>query len=229
MSGGAAEVLDLVLSGSPEVWGPAALSLRCAALAALIALPLGVPLGLALGTGRGGWRRPLRAAVDAGLAVPTTAVALVLYLLLSRRGWFGPLGLLFSPTAIVIGQCLICLPVVLLLTADAASELDPRAMRTARTLGAGPFRRAAWLAGEVRGSILAAVLSAFGRAAGELGVALILGGNIRGETRTLTTAIALETGKGEFERALALGAVLVVLALAVVFTVRLLAPRRASA
>ena len=222
-------VLDLVLSGSPEIWGPAGLSLRCAALAALAAVPVGIPLGLLVGAGPARWRRPLRALVDAGLAVPTTAVALVCYLLLSRRGWFGEAGLLFTPSAIVLGQMLVSLPVLVMLTADAAAALDPRVHWTARTLGATRARRALWYAGEIRGSLLAALLAAFGRAAGELGVALILGGNIRGETRTLTTAITLETARGEFERAVALGALLVAFALAVIVAVRLAAPRRAGA
>ncbi len=222
-------VLDLLLAGSPEVWEPAGMSLRCAAAAALLAAPLGIPLGLLAGAGPARWRRPLRAAADAGLAVPTTAIALVLYLLLSRRGWFGPLGLLFTPTAVILGQTLVALPVLVMCTADAAAALDPRVHWTARTLGAPPLRRAIWYAGEVRGSLLAGLLAAFGRAAGELGAALILGGNIKGETRTLTTSITLETARGEFERAVALGLLLVVFALVVIVAVRFLAPRRAGA
>lgn len=229
MTGEAGGVLDLLLSGSPEVWGPAGLSLSCAAAAALLAAPAGIPLGLLVGAGPPRWRRGMRALVDAGLAVPTTAIALVLYLLLSSRGWFGEAGLLFTPVAIVLGQLLVALPVIVILVADAAASLDPRVHWTARTLGASGPRRVLWYAGEIRGSLLAALLTAFGRAAGELGVALILGGNIRGSTRTLTTAITLETARGDYERALALGAILVLLALAVVFTARLLAPRRAGA
>jgi tungstate transport system permease protein len=229
LTGEAPGVLDLLLAGSPEVWEPAGLSLRCALAAALLAAPVGIPLGLLAGAGPARWRRPLRAAADAGLAVPTTAIALVLYLLLSRRGWFGPLGLLFTPWAIVLGQLLVALPVLVMFTADSAAALDPRVHWTARTLGASPLRRALWYAGEIRGSLLAGLLAAFGRAAGELGAALLLGGNIRGETRTLTTAITLETAKGEFERAVALGIVLVVLALSVIVAVRLLAPRKGGA
>ncbi|HEU4394932.1 MAG TPA: ABC transporter permease [Planctomycetota bacterium] len=229
MSDPAPGVLDLLASGSGEIWEPAWLSLRCAAAAALLALPFGVPLGLLAGSGPSRWRRPVRAFVDAGLALPTTAIALVLYLLLSRRGWFGEAGLLFTPWAVILGQALVALPVVVMFTADAAASLDPRARWTALTLGATPLRRALWTCGEIRGSLLAGLLAAFGRAAGELGAALILGGNIRGETRTLTTAITLETAKGEFERAVALGIVLVAFAVAVIVSVRLLAPRRAGA
>lgn len=229
MSGDAAGVLDLVLSGSREIWEPAGLSLKCAAAAALLAAPLGILLGLLAGTGPARWRRPLRALVDAGLAIPTTAIALVLYLLLSRRGWFGEAGLLFTPWAVVAGQTLVALPVMVMFTADAAAALDPRAKWTALALGASPLRRALWTAGEIRGSLLAGLLAAFGRAAGELGAALILGGNIKGETRTLTTAITLETAKGEFERAVALGVLLVVFALAIIVAVRLAMPRKAGA
>ena len=94
-------------------------------VAALLAAPVGIPLGLLLGAGNGRWRRPLRALVDAGLAVPTTAVALVCYLLLSRRGWFGEAGLLFTPAAIIIGQLFVALPVMVILTADAAATTPP--------------------------------------------------------------------------------------------------------
>jgi tungstate transport system permease protein len=221
-------ILELLLSGSEEVWGPAAVSLKCAALAALLSAPPGLLLGLLVGVRGGRWARPQRAILDAGLAVPTTAIALVVYLLLSRRGWFGEAGLLYSTTAIVIGEALVALPVLMILTADAGAALDPRVHWTARTLGASPARRLLWYALEVRGTLLAAVLSAFGRAAGELGVALILGGNIRGKTRTLTTAITLETSKGEYERAVALGILLVVFALVIIVTVRLAAPRKAG-
>ena len=143
-----AGVLDLLLSGSPEVWGPAGLSLLCAAAAAVLATPLGIPAGLLAGAGPDRWRRPLRTVVDAGLAVPTTAIALVLYLLLARRGWFGSAGLLYTPSAIVLGQMLVALPVVVLVVADASASLDPRVHWTARTLGASRPRRMAWYAGE---------------------------------------------------------------------------------
>jgi tungstate transport system permease protein len=139
------------------------------------------------------------------------------------------MGLLYTPTAIVLGQTLVSLPVLTMFAADAAAALDPRVHWTARTLGASRARRTLWYAGEIRGSLLAGLLSAFGRAAGELGVALILGGNMKGETRTLTTAITLETEKGEYERAIALGVLLVALALAVIVAVRLAAPRKAGA
>lgn len=224
-----ADVLDLLLSGSSEVWGPARLSLLCGAASTLLAAGPALLLGLAVGVGRGPWRRPLRALVDAGLALPTTAVALVCYLLLSRRGPLGDWGLLFSWQAIVLGQSLVTFPVMMILAADGAAALRPEVHWTARTLGAGRFRRLLWYAGEVRGSLLAALLTAFGRATGELGVALILGGNIKGSTRTLTTAITLYTARGMFEQAVALGILLVLIALVVIVTVRLLLPARSGA
>ncbi|MHC4822098.1 MAG: ABC transporter permease [Planctomycetota bacterium] len=221
-------VWELFISGDPAIWNPLVVSVKCAAGAALLAVPVGVPVGLMLGLGRGRWSRVLRAVADAGLAIPTTVVALMVYLLLYRQGPLGGAGLLFSPTAIILGQALVAVPVVVLLVAEATAALDPRVRWTAMTLGAGPVRRTLWYAGEIRGHLLASALSAFGRAAGELGVALILGGNILGKTRTLSTAITVDLSRGLYERAVALGVLLLLLALGVIVLVRLVAPRRAG-
>lgn len=221
---GEPSVWELLISGDVGVWRPAGLSLFCGAASTLGAAPLAVPVGLAVGLGQGPWQRPLRAIVDAGLAIPTTAVALLCYLLLSRSGPLGSAGLLFSWQAIVLGQSLITFPVIVILVADGAAALPDRVHWTARTLGASPLRRLVWYAGEIRGTLLAALLTAFGRATGELGVALILGGNIKGSTRTLTTAITLYTARGMFEQAVALGVLLVLFALFVIVTIRLVTP-----
>lgn len=219
-----AGVWELLISGDASIWHPAGLSLACGSLSTLLAAPAGIAVGLLVGLGRGRWQRPLRAVVDAGLALPTTAVALVCYLLLSRNGPLGGSGLLFTWQAIVLGQTLITFPVIVILVADAAAALPDSARWTARTLGAARARRLVWYAGEIRATLLAALLTAFGRATGELGVALILGGNIKGSTRTLTTAITLYTARGMFEEAVALGVLLVLFALAVIVTVRLALP-----
>jgi tungstate transport system permease protein len=135
--------------------------------------------------------------------------------MLSRQGPLGPLGLLFTPLALVVGQSALALPVVTSYALSAVRSADPRVLPTARTLGAGPVAAVALLLREVKFAVVAAVVAGFGRVLSEVGVAMMLGGNIRGYTRTLTTAIALETSKGEFAFGLALGLVLMVVALAV--------------
>ena len=149
------------------------------------------------------------------MAVPTVVVGLFVYGFLSRQGPLGALGLLFTPTAIVIGGTLLASPIVANYTLASVQGADPRILPTARTLGAGRFRAAATLVAEIRFGVFAAVIAGFGRVVAEVGVAMMLGGNIRGYTRTMTTAIALETSKGEFSFGMALGIVLMTVALIV--------------
>ena len=149
------------------------------------------------------------------MAVPTVVVGLLVYGFLSRQGPLGALGLLFTPTAIVIGGTLLASPIVANYTFASVRGADPRILPTALTLGAGPFRTVATLMGEIRFGVFAAVIAGFGRVVAEVGVAMMLGGNIRGYTRTMTTAIALETSKGEFSFGMALGIVLMTVALIV--------------
>jgi tungstate transport system permease protein len=148
-------------------------------------------------------------------------VGLLLYLLLSRQGVFGPLHLLFTQTAMVIGQVLIALPVLIAFSLSAIQGADPRARETAVALGASAPRIAWTLLVEVRFALMAAVCNAFGRVVSEIGCSLMVGGNIAGVTRNIPTAIALETSKGEFAQGIALGIVLLVVALANQFGVRL--------
>jgi len=198
-----------------EVAGIAALSLRVAILATAAACALGLPFGVWLGTTALAGRRTLLLLLNAALAVPTVVVGLLIYLLLSRHGPLGGLGLLFTWRAIVIAEIVLAFPIAAALSAAAVQAADPRVRRTALTLGAGPVRAAWAVAREVRLPLLTAVAVAFGRVLSEVGAALIVGGNIRFQTRTLTTAVTLATSQGQFGFAIALGLVLLALALTV--------------
>lgn len=205
------------MSEGGEVLAIAGLSLRIAIIATLAGCAMGLPLGLWLGTTAFAGRRVLLLAVNTLLALPTVVIGLGLYLLLSRRGPLGELDLLFTWKAIVLAEMVLALPVAAALAATASQAADPRIMRTALTLGAGRLRATWSIAREIRTALIAAAVVAFGRVLSEVGAALIVGGNIRHETRTLTTAITLATSQGHFELAVALGLVLLALALTVNF------------
>ena len=191
-------------------------SLASATLASLLGVPLGTALALVPFRGRG----LVVAAFDSLLAVPTVVVGLAVYAALSRQGPAGGLGLLFTPWAVVAGQTLLILPIVVSLSRSAIAAVDPIFAETARTLGAGSWRTAGAVLREALPGVQGACGTALGRAIGEVGVSMMLGGNIAGFTRTMTTVIALETSKGEFELALALGIVLLAAAFAVNAAVR---------
>jgi tungstate transport system permease protein len=156
------------------------------------------------------------------LASPTVVVGLVLYLLLSRQGIFGSLHLLFTRKAMVLGQIIIALPVLVAFTLAAVQAADPRVQETTLSLGATRLRTALTTLAEVRFGVMAAVFSAFGRVVSEIGCSLMVGGNIAGFTRNIPTAIALETSKGEFAEGVALGFMLLVAALVVNFSLAFL-------
>jgi tungstate transport system permease protein len=208
-----------------EVAGIAALSLRIALLATILACLLGIPFGVWLGITTFAGRRGVLVLLNTALALPTVVVGLMIYLLLSRSGPLGALGLLFTWRAIVVAEIVLALPIAASLAAAAVQAVDPRVRRTALTLGAGPLRAAWSVAREARFALAAAVAVAFGRVLSEVGAALIVGGNIRSETRTLTTAITLSTSQGNFAFAVALGLVLLALALTVNALLQLLQGR----
>jgi len=207
--------LALLFSGDAEVYGIALLTLKVAIVATLVACGLGLPLGYFLATRRFWGRRAALTAVNTALAFPTVVVGLLLYSLLSRRGPLGGLGWLYTWQAIVVGDVLLALPIAAALSAAAVQGVDPRVRRTAETLGAGRWRTAWTVAREARFALAAVITAAFGQVVAEIGAAMIVGGNIRGSTRTLTTAVALHTSQGDFGLALALGFVLLAMALVV--------------
>ncbi|MBW1811752.1 MAG: ABC transporter permease [Deltaproteobacteria bacterium] len=212
---GIREGFSLLFSLDPEVWGPIRVSLTVALTSTVIAAALGLPFGLLVGLGRFRGRRAVVTVLNTLMALPTVLVGLVLYAFISRRGPIGSLDLLYSPTAMVIGQVILAFPIIAAFCAAAVERADPRIQQTVFGLGAGRLRAALVVAAENRAALAAAVAAGFGRVFAEVGISMMVGGNIRGYTRNITTGIAFETGKGEFALGVALGVVLLVVALAV--------------
>lgn len=205
--------LSMIVHLNGEVLHAVGTSLYTSLTAILFATLLGIPVGAAVGLGRFPGRQLCVTLLNTLMALPTVVVGLVLFGLFSRLGPLGPLGLLFTPVAMIVGQIVLATPIVANYTVASVAGADPRILPTAQTLGAGRMRGIVQLLLEVRFGVMAALVAGFGRVIAEVGVAMMLGGNIRGYTRTMTTAIALETSKGEFAFGLALGIVLLSVAL----------------
>ncbi|MCL5965604.1 MAG: ABC transporter permease [Deltaproteobacteria bacterium] len=203
-----ASAFRLIATFHPDVVSAARTSLVVSAWAIVFASLLGLPLGLAIGLSEFPLKRFAVTVLNSLVALPTVVVGLVVYGVISRQGPLGFLGLLFTPAAMVIGGSLLAAPIVANYALAAARGADPRILPTARTLGAGPVQAVVKFVAETRFGILAAVIAGFGRVISEVGVAMMLGGNIRGFTRTMTTAIALQTSMGEFAFGMALGIIL---------------------
>ena len=209
------EAFRLLFSGDRVLWGIVWVSIKVSILALIFAGPLAVVVGFLLAHVAFPGRRLLVILVQAFQSFPTVVVGLLLYLLLSRQGPLGALHLLFTQPAMILGQMVIAFPVLAAYTLTAVQGADPRAYETAASLGAGRLRAAMTTLWEVRFGVMAAVFMGFGRIVSEIGCSLMVGGNIAGLTRNIPTAIALETSKGEFAQGVALGIVLIVLALSV--------------
>ncbi len=209
---GFATAIKLLVRGDPETYSAVFTTLRISSISIMAALVIGIPLGFLLGYYQFPGKRQIHAVVDTLLALPTVVVGLFVYVLISRRGPLGRLGLLFTIPGIGIAQTILILPIVIALIATAVSNLDVRFRRTVLTLGAGKKRTAVTALYESRYGVIAAAIAAYGRAIGEVGVSMMIGGNIKWHTRTITTAIALETGKGQFAMGIALGLVLLLFA-----------------
>lgn len=199
----------------PELLEIIALSLRVSLTALLLSCAVGLPLGAALGVLRFPGRRALVVLLNALMGLPPVVLGLALYLVLSRSGPLGFLGLLFTPTAMIVAQWLLVTPIVAALTRQVVEDLHEEWEEEFRSLGAGRLRSLLELLYEARFQLATAVLAGFGRAIAEVGAVLIVGGNIAHVTRVMTTTIAMETNKGELALALALGIVLVGLSLVV--------------
>ena len=216
------DAFALFLRGDAEllqiIWLSIWLSLTSIALIA----PPSIALGVLLARLRFPGQRALVVLVQALLSFPTVVIGLAIYLLLSRRGPLGSFELLFTPTAIIIGYMVIAFPILVVFTVSAVQGADPRVFETARSLGASRTRAAFTTLWEVRFGIVAAVVNAFGRVVSEVGCAIMVGGNIAGLTRNMPTAIALETSKGNFAQGIALGMVLMALALGINIAMALL-------
>lgn len=200
--------LYLALSLNKELYEIVLVSLKVSSSSTLIASIFGVPLGMiiAFETFRG--KRLLITILNTMLALPTVAIGLFVYALISRRGIFGPLDLLYSQNAIILGQVILITPVIATFTIAAVNHIDARYRKTALTLGANRRQATFVVFREARYGIVAAIVAAFGRVISEVGISMMLGGNAKGFTRTITTAMALEYDKGEFVLAVALGVIL---------------------
>jgi tungstate transport system permease protein len=216
----------LLAALDPQVLAAVGVSLRVSLLATTLATVAGIPAGFAVAARRFPGRGALELVLNTLTALPTVVVGLLTYALLSRRGPLGPVGLLYTQSAMVIGETILIMPLMAALTVAVLSGADARIEETALTLGASRRRAALTVLAETRRGILAAVVTGFGRLISELGVALMVGGNIANSTRTMTTAIALETSKGEFAFGFALGLILLGLALAVNVAASVLTPAR---
>jgi tungstate transport system permease protein len=220
-----ATALSLIGSLDPELLGIVGLSLRVSLSASLVGLALGAPFGAWLAISRFPGRQAIIVLTNAFLGLPPVVVGLGLYLLLSRSGPLGSAGLLFTPAAMVMAQTLLATPIVVALVHRPASLLWVEYGDLARIDGLSSFRSIRLLFALGRASLLTAFLAAFGRAIAEVGAIIIVGGNISGYTRTMTTAIALETSKGDLPLALGLGLILLALSVAVSMTAFLLVGR----
>ncbi len=212
----------LLVRADPEVISAAKNSLHLAFWSTLVASTFGLPIGYLLATHKFRGRETAITLVNTLLGLPTVVIALVVYAFLSRQGLFGNFGLLFTPVGVIIGLVILATPIVTAFVLSALKEMDHRVRLTAFTLGAGPLRTTLTVLAEIRYGVMASILAAFGRVVAEVGIAMMLGGNIRGHTRTLTTAIALETSRGKFGFGIALGLILVTLVIAVNVIFRLL-------
>jgi tungstate transport system permease protein len=209
----AGEAGRMITQFDPALVEIVTLSLQVSLMAVAIASALGLPLGAAIAVGRFPGRKTLIVILNALMGLPPVVVGLVVYLLLSRAGPLGELGILFTPTAMVIAQTILITPIVAALSRQVIEDAWLDYQEQLRSLGAGPVTSALTLLWDTRFSLVTIVLAGFGRAAAEVGAVMIVGGNIEGVTRVMTTAIALETTKGDLPLALGLGIILITLVL----------------
>lgn len=213
MGGPFATAFTLITSGDPALMQIIGLSLRVTLTAVLIACLIGLPLGAGLALARFPGRSLAIIVFNALMGLPPVVAGLVVYLLLSRSGPLGSLALLFTPTAMIIAQTILILPIVISLTRSVVEDLWGEYREQLRSLGASRLQAVPTLLWDGRVSLLTGVLAGFGRASAEVGAVLIVGGNIAGHTRTMTTAITLETARGDLGLAVALGIILLTLTL----------------
>ena len=212
---GIEKAFQLIFALDREIFAIVLLSLRISLTAIMLASLIGGPLGFLMAV-KDYWGKKFTVVlVNTLLALPTVVVGLIVYSLISRRGPMGVFGILYTPSAMIIGQFILATPIIIALTYSAVQGIDKRVRNTALTLGATESQSAWMVIKEARYAVLAAVIAGFGRVIAEVGAAMLLGGNIKGSTRTMTTAIALETSKGEFGFGIALGIILLIIAFSV--------------
>ena len=207
------EAFTLLITGDPALWTIISISFSVSLRAVLISAPPAFVLAFVLANARFRGRRALISTFNTLLALPAVVVGLTVYMLLSRSGPLGDLKLLFTQTGMVIGQIILCFPLLVAISHSALQAADRRAWETAVTLGARPWQAMLTVMYEVRYGLIAALIAAFGRVIAEVGASMMIGGNILNYTRNITTAIALETSKGAFAQGIALGIILLLAAL----------------
>jgi len=223
------EALALIAAADPDVISAVGTSVYVSVCSIIAAAVIGIPLGYLMATRVFPGKAIVTTLLQTLMALPTVVVGLIGYALFTHNGPLGPLGLLYTPVAMIAGETILILPVVTSLSLSATSSINAEVRETALTLGAKPLQAAGAVMREGRFAYMTALAAGFGRAIGEVGIAMMLGGNIRGATRTMTTAIALETSKGEFALGLALGMILLTVALAVNVFIRSLQARSGEA
>ncbi len=211
--GASADALILLLSWEPALWDIIGITFSVSLRAILVCAPIAILVAFVLTVGRFPGRRALISMFSSLMAVPAVVVGLTVYLLLSRSGPMGDLKLLFTQTAMIIGQIVLAFPLLVAMSHAALQAAEKSAWETAITLGANPWQAMLTIMREVRFGLMAAVIAGFARIIAEVGCSMMVGGNILGVTRNIPTAIALETSKGEFVQGIALGMVLLFLAL----------------
>ena len=205
---GLTRAIELIISLDPEVMRIAGRSLSISLTSVILAALICLPLGNLIHFHRFPGKRALINLIQTFFSVPTVVIGLFVFVFLSRSGPLGEMGLLFTPAAMVLGQMILITPVLLGLTISALSGVDRAVIDTARSLGASGFQTALVVLKEARFAVIAAIIMGFGRAISEVGISLMVGGNIKGFTRVITTAISLETSRGDLELSLALGIIL---------------------
>ena len=209
------QAIDLLISGNTSVYSAISTTITVSSWSLMISLLIGLPLGFALGYYNFPGKSIVRTFVDTLLALPTVVIGLIAYTMLSQAGPFGEYNLLFSQQAIIIGQIVLGLPIIIALTATQVESVDKRLYTSLKGMGANSYQILIATLVEARFGLMTAAMTAYGRIITEIGISMMVGGNIKYHTRTVTTAIALETGKGEFVTGIALGLVLFAVALIV--------------
>jgi tungstate transport system permease protein len=223
--GGLIKAIQLLLSGDAETYSAVWTTIRVSSLSMAASLVIGIPMGFCLGFFDFAGKKSMRLVVDTLMALPTVFIGLLVYAFLTHRGPLGGLGLLFTVPAIAVGQAILALPIVTGLSATAVEGMDRKLRVTLISLGANRMQLFLGTLWEARHAILAGAIAAYGRVMTEVGISMMVGGNIKWHTRTITTAIALETSKGMFAMGIALGLVLLTIAFFVNFSVSFLRRR----
>jgi tungstate transport system permease protein len=207
--------IQLIFQFDANVYQIVWTSLKISLIATFFASIVGVFMGIGMAISEFTGKRLLQQLLNTLMAMPTVMIGLIFYGLLSRKGPLGDWGLLYTETAVILGEACLILPIIMNMTLLAVQTADQRLLPTLKMLGAKAHQQIILILSELRFAILAGIITGFGRAIGEVGAAMMLGGNIQGSTRTMTTAIALETSKGDFELGLALGLLLLLIAFSV--------------